>query len=129
MIIEKHKCTRCKSENIRKNGTDKFNGKQKYHCLDCNSYGTLNAGPKYSFARKKEILDAYFERPSMRGIARIFKVSRQTLATWLIELGKKEEFKDLNASLNDVPHNDTLELDELCSFVQKKRIKNGCGQQ
>ena len=34
---------------------DSFNGKQKYHCLDCNSYGTLNAGPKYSFARKKKL--------------------------------------------------------------------------
>ena len=51
------------------------------------------------------------------------------LLTWLIELGKKEELKDLKASLNDVPYNDTLELDELCSFVQKKRIKNGYGQQ
>jgi len=29
---------------------------------------------------------------------------------WLVELGKKEEFKDLKASLNDVPQNDTLEL-------------------
>ena len=56
----------------------------------------------------------------MRSIERIFKVSRQTLAAWLIELGEKEEFKDLNASLNDVPQNNTLELDELCSFVQKK---------
>jgi len=28
MIIEKHKCTRYKSENIRKNGKDSFNGKQ-----------------------------------------------------------------------------------------------------
>ena len=80
MIIEKHTCTCCKSENIRKNGPDSFNGKQKYHCLNCNRYGTLNAEPKYSFVRKKEILDAYFERPSMRGIERIFKVSRQTLA-------------------------------------------------
>lgn len=52
---------------------DSFNGKQKYHCLDCNSYGTLNAGAKYSFARKKEITDTYFERPSMRGIERILK--------------------------------------------------------
>ena len=123
MIIEKHTCICCKSENIRKNGPDSFNGKQKYHCLNCNRYGTLNAEPKHSFVRKKEILDAYFERPSMRGIERIFKVSRQTLATWLIELGKKEELKDLKASLNDVPYNDTLELDELCSFVQKKKNK------
>jgi len=72
MIIEKYKCTRCKSENIHKNGEDSFNGRQKYHYLNCNSYGTLNAESKYSFSRKKEILYAYFERPSMGGIERIF---------------------------------------------------------
>jgi len=79
MIIEKHKCTRCESENIRKNGKDSFNGKQKYHCLTCNSYGTLNAKLKYSFSLKKEILDAYFERPSRGGIERIFKLSSSSI--------------------------------------------------
>ena len=62
-----------------------------------------------------------------------FKVSRQTLAAWLVELGEKEEFKDLNASLNDVPQNDTLELDlaSPMSYVvlSKKKNKNGSGQQ
>ncbi len=69
MIIKKYSCPHCKSNEIRKNGTNKKNQKQKYHCLSCNRYGTLNAEPKYSFSRKKEILDTYFERPSMRGIA------------------------------------------------------------
>jgi transposase-like protein len=128
MIIKKYECPHCKSDNLRKNGKDKKNDKQKYHCSSCNRYGTLEATAKYSQERKKEIIQCYFERPSMRGIERIFQVSRHTLSNWLVELGNKEEFKDLNSSLFGVPLNDTLELDELCGFVQKKRINNGSGQ-
>jgi transposase-like protein len=70
MITENHKCSHCQSTNIRKNGKNKT-GKQKYHCLACNRY--LYAAPKYSQERKKEIIHAYFERPSMRGIERILR--------------------------------------------------------
>jgi len=35
-----HHCTKCNSTNIVKNGTD-YKGAQKYHCLDCDAYGTL----------------------------------------------------------------------------------------
>ncbi len=34
-------CNECESANIEKNGTD-YKGSQKYHCLDCNAYGTLH---------------------------------------------------------------------------------------
>ena len=80
-----HTCTHCRSTNVRKNGTT-ASGKQKYHCQDCESYGTLQpAEPGYSDERKQEILRAYQERPSMRGIERIYGVARQTLARWLRE--------------------------------------------
>ena len=35
-----YRCTKCNSINIGKNGTD-YKGKQKFHCLDCDAYGTL----------------------------------------------------------------------------------------
>ncbi|WP_448520124.1 IS1/IS1595 family N-terminal zinc-binding domain-containing protein [Rhodoflexus sp.] len=119
MLITHHSCNHCKSINIRKNKKTKI-GKQKYHCLDCGRYGTLELTPKYSDERKKEIIDAYFERPSMRGISRIFKVSRQTLSRWLVKHSEEESFKTIDSSIEDVPDNDTLELDEVYSFVQKK---------
>jgi transposase-like protein len=37
----------------------------------------------YGAERKQDILRAYQERPSMRGIERIYGVARQTLARWL----------------------------------------------
>ena len=77
-----NECNKCQSINLTKNGLTK-KGKQKYHCKDCGSYGTLNPEPKYSQERKAEILRAYHERSSMRGIERTFGITRQTLAKWL----------------------------------------------
>jgi len=37
----------------------------------------------YDEVRKAEILRAYHERTSLRGLQRIFGVSRQTVAAWL----------------------------------------------
>ncbi len=34
-------CNECESTNIEKNGTD-YKSSQKYHCLDCNAYGTVH---------------------------------------------------------------------------------------
>ena len=60
------------------------NGKQRYWCRDCQR--TLRESPQsqgYSEERKEEILRAYQERTSLRGLTRIFGVSRQTVATWI----------------------------------------------
>jgi transposase-like protein len=75
-------CRHCGSENIVKNGHN-GSGSPQYKCKDCGKYCVLVPKRGYSEAQKEEILAAYHERPSMRGIQRIFGVSPQTLATWL----------------------------------------------
>lgn len=76
-------CTECNSEKIVKNGKTKA-GKQQFHCNDCGKYGVLEPTKNgYSKERKEEIMKAYSERSSMRGIERIFGVSRHTLSKWL----------------------------------------------
>ena len=115
-----HTCTKCHSIEIIKNGTDK-NGKQKFHCAACNAWGTLEPSIPYSEERKEEILRAYQERPSMRGIERIFGLVRQTLARWLKE--KAAGLPDLVDTLDEAKADDVLELDELWSFVLKKTNK------
>ena len=82
MIVKIEVCTKCGSSNIVKNGK-RATGQQKFHCHDCQAWGTLNPSVKYSEERKAEILRAYEERPSMRGIQRTFGVHRNTLAAWL----------------------------------------------
>jgi transposase-like protein len=126
MILEKTICPHCDSDNIRRNGFSK-SGKQKYHCLACKRYGTLGAEPKYSEERKQEILNTYFERASLRGVERIFDVDRFTVARWLKKQAALPENQDLSQTLSDVPSNDTLELDEVHSFVQKKLTTDGSG--
>ncbi len=84
MIEEKiiYRCHSCKSDDIVKNGHS-VTGKQQYICKACGRSGVVNPTQKYSEEEKARILNAYFERASMRGIQRIFGVSRPTLAQWL----------------------------------------------
>ena len=82
MVIKIISCYHCGSENIVKNGKAP-NGKQKYHCKDCDTGSRENPDRGYSEERKEEILNAYQERSSMRGIARTYKISRNTLTKWL----------------------------------------------
>ena len=118
--IETHDCPKCESERIVRNGTD-YKGDQKFYCHACKAYGTLCAPGRYTDEQKEMVLRAYHERVSMRGIGRIFGVSRPTLAQWLVDKGST--LPDLDQTLDDVQTDDVLELDELCSFVIKKRNK------
>jgi insertion element IS1 protein InsB len=103
-----NRCTKCQSENIVKNGKTKA-GKQKYHCKACNAYGTLCPSVQYTPERKAEILRAYHERASLRGIERTFGVARQTVAKWLKE--KSDSLPEM-PSLREAHSDDVLELDE-----------------
>jgi len=76
-------CYHCGSEKVRKHGRTK-NGKQRFKCTACGR--SLRENPQthsYTPERKEEILRAYSERTSLRGLTRIFGVSRQTVSAWL----------------------------------------------
>ena len=125
MIAEtiEHRCTKCQSTHVVKNGRTKA-GKQKYHCQTCGAYGTLNPSVPYTPERKAEILRAYHERSSLRGIERTFGVTRQTVAKWL--KNKAEALPGLPPLAEATP-DDVLELDELWSFVGSKKTNVGFG--
>lgn len=82
MVTQTVKCYHCGSERLKKNGRAP-NGKQRYHCKGCNRASLDNPDYGYSERRKAEVIRAYQERSSMRGVARTFGVSRTTLSTWL----------------------------------------------
>ena len=75
-------CSHCKSEHIVKNGHNP-KGKQQYRCKHCGRGGVLNPQVPYTETEKERIINAYYERPSMRGVERVFGVARQTLSVWL----------------------------------------------
>ena len=83
MVTQSVICYHCGSENIVKNGRAP-NGKQKYLCHDCARQSREDPGSNaYPPDRRKEILRAYQERSSLRGLARTFGVSRNTVTRWL----------------------------------------------
>jgi transposase-like protein len=76
-------CRHCGSQNIVRNGLT-TNGKQRFLCHDCGRRSREHPQPNgYTEAAREEILRAYEERSSLRGLSRTFGVSRTTVSTWL----------------------------------------------
>jgi transposase-like protein len=77
------KCYHCGSAAVHKHGKTR-NGKQRYKCRACQR--SLRENPStnsYDEATQEQILRAYQERTSLRGLTRIFGVSRNTVSSWL----------------------------------------------
>ncbi len=73
-------CPRCQSDALVRNGHAP-NGKQLYRCRTCGRQSRETPTPHaYPEARREEILHAYQERSSLRGLTRTFGVSRASSA-------------------------------------------------
>lgn len=72
-------CRRCGSTALRKNGRTPT-GQQKFHCKDCNFYGTLDTKEPERAARHAVVEKLHTERLSQRAIARTTGMSRMTIA-------------------------------------------------
>jgi IS1 family transposase len=99
------------------------NGKQRFRCRDCGRTSRENLGSAaYPETRNQEIPAAYHERSSLRGLVRIFGISRTTVSTWLKKARHLPPLaQTLAPATADEP--EVLELDELWSFVRYKKNK------
>ena len=80
MVTKVITCLHCGSDDIVKNGFAP-NGKQKYLCHACTRQSREDPSPNgYT---KEQILSAYQERSSLRGLSRTFGVSPTTVLGWL----------------------------------------------
>jgi insertion element IS1 protein InsB len=118
--IEVRHCPRYGSDDIIRNGHD-YKGAQKFHCNTCGAYGTPDKKGASAQEQRQQVMDAYFERVSVRGIERIFAISRYYLALWLLEAAGN--LSPLSATLVKWQPGHVLELDEIWSFVLKKSQK------
>ena len=83
MVTITLRCAHCDSENIVRNGLSP-NGKQRYLCHECGRQSRDNPSSNaYPQERRDEILRAYEERSSLRGLSRTFGVSRNTVTSWI----------------------------------------------
>lgn len=116
-IITYH-CPRCGSVNLVKNGHNKA-GSQQAHCQDCDAYFVLVPKSNSPSPESPKILKAALERCSLRGLERIFEVSRHTIAKWIKALVQAlPPFRD---TILPARPDDVLELDEAWSFVKTKQ--------
>ena len=83
MITVTIRCRHCGSDRVVRNGHAP-NGKQIYRCHGCQRQSRAHATPHaYPEERRQEILRAYQERSSLRGLQRTFGVSRTTVVKWI----------------------------------------------
>jgi insertion element IS1 protein InsB len=115
--IVTHRCPKCGSEDLVRNGHD-YKGDQKYHCKSCASYGTLHVQPRYDERMRTQVKRAVVDRISLRGIERLFGLSRRTVADWIESWA--EHLPPLETTLVTAQAEDVLELDEVWSFVLRK---------
>ncbi len=90
-------CPHCGSKEITRNGRSP-NGKQKYRYKVCKRQSRENPTPHaYAEERREEILRAYEERSSLRGLERTFGVSRASVISW-IKKGRKAASLERNGA-------------------------------
>lgn len=77
--VKHHTCSRCDSVNLRKNGLS-AEKRQRYHCKDCNFYGTISDMEQKRTQRYQQVEELLLERTSLRGIQRVTGVSRPTIS-------------------------------------------------
>ena len=75
-------CPKCDSTDVVKNGKNSA-GSQQFLCKDCGKSAVMYPKHQRSEAEQEQILATYRERPSMRGVARLYHISRNTLKNML----------------------------------------------
>ncbi len=115
-----YRCRSCGSTDIVKNGHNRL-GQRQYWCKACGVRRVLEARrtPKEENPDKPKALKAALERCSLRGVARIFQVSRNTLREWILE--HLQTLPTLAETLLPAQAEDVLEWDEVWSFVGSKQ--------
>ncbi len=83
MVTITLQCHHCGSDKLVRDGRTP-NGKQRYWCHECRRSSRDHPQPRgYTEAAREQILNAYEERSSLRGLERVFGVSRKTVSVWL----------------------------------------------
>ena len=83
MVTITLRCQHCECRNLVRNGLA-ADGRQRYLCRDCGRRSREQPRTNaYSEEEREQILRAYDERSSLRGLSRTFGVSRNTVTAWI----------------------------------------------
>jgi len=81
MITINLTCRKCGSENLVRNGSNSSSN-PKSKCKDCGFGGVITFQKGVDHTTQEQIAKAYQERSSLRGVARVFGVSHQSVLNW-----------------------------------------------
>ena len=113
-------CKKCSSQNHSKSGH--VRGVQRYICKDCGCQftDTKPRGVEPALRKLGVLLYAHFG-VSMPGVARLLKVSVQSVARWIKAAADATPTTELAAA-------EVVQVDEMWHFVNGKKTKFGCGE-
>jgi len=118
MVVTKHRCDKCQSENIVLNGKNR-SGSQTYKCKDCGCCRVLLSVKKTESIDLAALSRTYEERNSYRSSGRIFGISHVTVFNYLKK--KARSLADFKTTIIPTENNQaTLEVDEIFSYVLLK---------
>ncbi len=93
---------------------------QRYRCQSCRRYFTVDPKPRgYDLALRKRALQLYLEGTSFRAIGRLLSLHHQTVSNWITEAANA-----LPTPVTDVTPAETIEVDELYTYVREKKTQS-----
>lgn len=117
-------CPYCKSKKVRKNGRSR--GTQRLQCQECKK--TFAETPKRTSKEDKyKALLMYLNNVGIRKIALFFGVSAPAVLKWIRNAHKLlfELLENFNPLVSDKA--DIIELDEIYTYVKKRKIEQSYG--
>ena len=115
------KCRKCGSEATVKNGF--MAGSQRYKCKNCSFQFTRETAHGRPMKDKILALVLYLSGLSMNMTAQIIGVSTQTIMRWI-----RLFYHKFAAPVQDGPDIEEIEVDEMHSFLSKKKNLFGSGK-
>ena len=113
-------CPHCgQAEHVIRSGLNHTHS-QRYRCQVCRRYFTMERKPLgYADGVRKQALQLYLEGTSFRAIGRLLGLHHQTVSNWITQAADA-----LPAQVSDATPAETIELDELYTFVTRKKTKS-----
>jgi transposase-like protein len=94
-------------------------GSQRHKCRECQRVYTPKPKPLgYPDETKREAVRLYLEGVNFRRIGRILSVNHQSVVNWV-----NAYHANLPATVQPIPQPQTLEMDELFTFIGAKKRK------
>jgi InsA N-terminal domain len=114
-------CTQCGCERIVKNGRSRH-GHQRFKCRECGSTFGAEDHRRVAPELRESALRHYAEGVGLRATERLVGVSHNSVMNWV-----REEVAGLALAQVDAAQIDTIEADELWTYVGEKNSRFGSG--